>query len=328
MSRSNFLPPNFAKISNSGTGFVDRNIGRYWDNTTRRFILTGNVKAYYKGSPIKNIGDGFESPSHPADTNNVYCLYYNGTEFLWATNTQPSFRDNLIVGFVYNRLSNPFGVGYTQGFMYHTDRLISRANVGTYRETSIPDLSEFNPGSTNPLDRRPIIPTLNIFDEDVPTLISGSNTDYAHKWLTGIQTIESSVLNAEIIKLSGGGVPQYNAFDGTNYSIADLPDNAVCKHRLALLPTTSDAISQRYRAVWVLPQTYTQAANGSAGAILAARNIESNSLVTDLFVGATGQISSSYVFVYSFNVIRTGGSWYLHDYRKIGGNKFTQTKVA
>ncbi len=59
------------------------NVTINYDGTNRQVTLTGSFIAYWNGTPIASLTNGWVSDAHP-DTPGSWFLYYNGASFIWS----------------------------------------------------------------------------------------------------------------------------------------------------------------------------------------------------------------------------------------------------
>lgn len=318
---------NILDVQKEPTGFISPELVIInYNSATQRVTITGTPTARYRGVLVSALISGFISDPHPNVTGHVYYLYYNGSAFVWSDNLFPGF-DQLLICFVFYRASNPFATRECHGLQTWQCHQTDHYNIGTYR-TSGGDISAVVPASTTAADRRPDISACTIYDEDLQTINPALTSKlYSQRFMTLTNTINYTLGASDIVPLSGAN-PYYNAWNGSAFIQTLLPANGVMTVWLYEVPVTSDAQSQAIRHIFVQGQSFTQAANSSAGAITTARNTEKAKTSVELNLGDPNVVSAEYVVISKFIIVYTGGNWYISDVITITGNKANQTGTS
>ena len=305
------------------TGFESpENVIITYDSVNRTITLTGTINAYYQGEKVDILTSGWVSDPHPNVTEHTYFLNYNGSGFVWTEDIFPGFY-NLLIAQVYFRATNPFAVRECHGFQQWESHQNDHYNIGTYR-TSGGDISNLVLSSITPDNRRPIISACTVYDEDLKTINPELTTKkYSQRYLSGTSTINYNLQSNDIVPLLVNN-PYYNNFNGTIYEQVLMPANSIMTVWLYEVPVTSDSTSQEIRHVFVQGQSFTQAANSSAGALLTARNAERAKTTLELNLGVPQSVSQEYVAIQKFLVQYTAGDWSIVESIKITGSKASQ----
>jgi hypothetical protein len=302
------------------TGFVEpENVVVNYDSTARTITLSGTVTAYWRGSLISALVDGWVSDPHD-DTAGVWFLSYDGSSFSWA-NTVWTF-DKVQIAFVYYSASHKFGIAETHGLMQWQGHKELHENIGTYKSSG-GTITGITLSNTTPANRRPIISQTVIGDEDLDTTNALHNSAlYTKFFLSSTGTANFTVETAEIIPLLVNN-PYYNQFQTPNWIQTLFPSNSCGTVWLIGVPVTKDTDSQKYRYLFVQPQWITQAASGAAGALLTARNTENARTANELNLSALNL--TEFVVFARFCVQYTSSNWTIENVTYLTGNKYNQT---
>lgn len=313
----------FNNITLEPTGFKDgADVVVSYDSTTRKVTLTGTVEAYFKGNLVSALTSGWVSDAHDTTLNKVYHLYYDGSQFVWS-DTYPGF-SVLHIAVVHYRTNDKFGQRESHGFLSHEAHGILHNTIGTVRESG-GDISSYVLSSTTAGDRRPSISACNIADEDLRTVLPALTNDlYACRYLSGTNTINYAIDNADIVRLSGNN-PYYNQWNGSAFVDTLMPANSAATVWLYAVPVSADATSQKYRFSMVQPQWITQAAGPSAAQITAAVTSEATRSTSELNLGDSTLITNEYVAIGKFIIVYTGGNWTLRQVSSINGSRIAQS---
>ena len=250
-------------INKNPTGFsVPKDVIVTYDSGTTKITLTGTVLAYWRGEVVALLISGWESPAltatYGAPNAGNYYLYYNGTSFVWST-TEWAF-DNLLIALVYYKADGTFIFAQreTHGVMPWQSHSVFHDSIGT-QKMSGGSLSNYTLDSTTSADRRPDISEALIKDEDLETEILAllSSAKFTQVYLSGTEAspvVNFDIDNDDIVPLNGAK-PQYNAVDGGNWSLLDVPDKKFMAVFLILFPASADAASQKKRFLWIPSQT-------------------------------------------------------------------------
>lgn len=297
-------------ITREPTGFAVPPVLNY-NSTTRTITLSGTVQAYYQGQRLTQLVSGWVSPAHPA-TDGLWFLYYDGTNFIWSTT--PWELSTLQVAAVRWSTTGKFALTEAHGFMPWPVHQELHRTIGTYL-VSGGDTGGFVLGSTTVANRRPTISSTEIADEDNPsTLATLNNGLYTQRYLAGSgASITYNVDATDIIPLSGS-TPFYNQFTGGAWQQTLFPTNAYGAVFIMAVPVTADAGSQKFRYMFIQPQTVSTTLSDIQNLTPASLNM-----------GESAGVVSEYVFIGKIIVRFTAGNWVLTSVEKLTGNRFIQT---
>lgn len=281
-----------------------------YNSTNRTITLTGNTTAFWKGDTIRTLVSGWTSTAHTA-TAGVWYLYYNGSSFVWSQT--PWTFDMVQIAFV-NYPS--FAIRETHGLMPYQTHKTLHETVGTYL-TGGGDLSGYTLNTTTASERRPLISTTTLRDEDNTSaeaaLLSESYTRFN---LSGTNTANFTASSADIVALSGNQ-PYWNEWNGSAWVQTLMSNNSYSAVWLVALPVTADVGSQAYRYLWVQPQ-----ANSST--LSTIQGLSSSSVSLGTLQTATPEL----VFIGKIIIRYTGGNWQLVSVEKLLGNKVNQQAIV
>jgi len=317
------IPKTQNALTKDPTGFNDPSaVVINYDATTQKVTLTGTWVAYYQGEVVTALTSGWVSPAHTNTTGHTYFLYYDGSNFAWATDTFPWF-DKLFIAIVYYRASNSFANRECHGLQQWQSHQNDHYNIGTYR-TAGGDISGLTLASTTAANRRPDISACTIWDEDLPTINAALTSKlYSQRYISNATDINYNLDAADIVPLSTAN-PYYNQWNGSAFVQTLMPANSVMTVWLYEIPVTADATSQKIRHVMIQGQSITQATNSSAGALVTARNTEKLKTTLELTLGVPSVVSSEYVCINKFIIQYTSSNWTVTDSIAITGSKTTQ----
>lgn len=315
-------------ITKDPTGFTDpANVVINYDPTTQKITLTGTVVAYYQGTDISianpTFTSGWVSSAHTNTTGNTYFLYYDGTNFLWATNSFPGF-DKVLIAVVNYGATDKYAIRECHGFMPWSTHQNEHFTVGTWKSAggTIPSAS-YTLNSTTATNRRPGIDSTTLNDEDLPTVNAALTSKlYTKYYLTSTGTGTYTVETAEIIPLLVNN-PYYNLFSTPNWTQVLMPSNSVATVWVVAIPVTSSVESQKYRYIFVQPQWVTLAVGPSAGQIATAVAAEKLRLPSELNLG-TLTIESPEILFIGRIIIDYTTNWRLQDVSLLTGSRYSQ----
>ncbi len=73
-----------------------------YDETTQKLTLTGTPwAAYYQGTLVSALTNGYVSTAHTNTTGHTYFYYYDGSGFAWSTDAFPGYDKLLIAKVIY-----------------------------------------------------------------------------------------------------------------------------------------------------------------------------------------------------------------------------------
>ena len=289
-----------------------------YEATTRTVILTGDVSAYWQGNPMTSIDptfvSGWESAPHDVPVGiQTFFLYFNGTDFVWS-NTPWTF-DLLQIALIFRDGVN-FGIRECHGLLDQYTHDIIHKVIGT-RMTSGGDLTGFTLNSTTAANRRPLIASALVEDEDLPTVLDALATP-SYSWfsLSSADTIAITQAQTEIISITGNQ-PNYNQFTGGNWVQTPFPVNAYAKIFVFAIPVSDSVGCQPNRFIFVQPQTVNT-------------SLETIQNLTTGSVNLAGLAPAINEFVYFAEVIIrfTSGNWQLISVAKITGSQIGQAVLS
>lgn len=315
-------------ITQEPTGF-DRSdlVEISYDSTTRKITLSGaGWKAYYKGTEIPILTNGYVSAAHDDIIDNTFFLYHNGTSIQWMQNGFPGF-NNILIAVVKYRTDAKFGMRECHGLQQWQSHQTDHLNIGTYRESG-GDVTGITLLSNTALERRPDISACTIWDEDCPTINSSLISKlYTQRFISSANTINYLFAQGDIVSLSGNN-PYYNQNSNGTYVQTLMPANSMMTIWVYELPVTKDSDSQRVRRSFIQGQSITQATNPSAGALTTAYNLEAAKTTLELNIGDPDVISAEYVCIHKFILQYTGGNWSIRGSIKVTGSRANQVGTA
>lgn len=310
---------NVFQITKEPTGFINNSIITVTYSSASKTITltsTSSMTAYWRGAPITAMVSGWVSPAITGATTQPWYLLYDGSNFVWQTNIW-SF-DQLHIAYVYYTSGGVYGFTQreTHGFMDHSCHAELHYVLGTFLESG-GDLTAWTAGSTTAANRRPDISVTNISDEDLRTTLT-SKTDklYTLLVLSGTGTVNFREEQSDFIIVSGAQ-SYYNLFTSGVWTLASMSNNNyACVWGIAI-PTSSDTQSQKYRYVWIQPQSQT-------ATLATAQGLTTNSLN----LSTLASISSEFVFFAKIIIRYAAGNWVITQVDKITGNKVTQVNTS
>jgi hypothetical protein len=202
------------EVTQEPTGFrYPKEIQVTYEWANQRVILTANagftLECWYKGQEIEDFKNltAWTSPTH-ADASGSYFLHYCDGVFKFTTT--PWFFDCVQIAFCQYKINNNghyIGVRETHGLTmdYATHKHLHE-NIGTYLISGA-DLSDFTLNSSVATNRRPLISTTVVNDEDLESTINPlSVKTYTRRYITnsGVSTFRAfDVDQPEIVKVAG-----------------------------------------------------------------------------------------------------------------------------
>ena len=315
-------------ITKEPTGFTaPESVVVTYDVTTQKVTLTGTVVAYYQGVDISvanpTFTTGWVSTEHANTTGHTYFLYFNGTNFVWATDSFPGFNMVLIAVVNYGS-TNKYCIRECHGLMPWQDHREFHETIGTYKTSggTFPS-AQYVLSSTTAGDRRPNIDETTITDEDLPTVLPAlTSKAYTIYNLTGASVGAYTLSSGDIIPLLVNN-PYYNTFLTPNWGQTLMPSNSVATVWVYAVPVSASAGSQAYRYLFVQPQWVTQATSSSAGALNTAIATENLRLPSELNLGSLTLETPELVCIGKI-IIDFTTNWRLRAVTLLTGNKFSQ----
>jgi len=311
---SGLIPKTQNTFMEDPTGFVrPENITATYNSTTRKITLTGTVVAYWNGEQVTALTTGWESAAHD-ETDGSWFLSYDGNAFSWSQ-TAWTF-DKLQIAYVYYSTAHKFSIRETHGLMPWTVHKELHQTIGTYLGSG-GDMSGYTLNSTTAAERRPLVSSTTVFDEDLPSTIAELATEtYTQAYLTASGTPTFVTGANDIVPLTGAQ-PNYNLNTAGTWSQEPLPNNSYMAVWLVAVPTSNDAGSQAYRYLWA------QGQNVSAN-LADVQTLTPN----DLSFGAFSNISTEFVFVGKVIIRYQSANWFIVQVDKLTGNKISNTASA
>jgi len=309
---------NVIKYTKEATGFTNPELVTITDNGNRTVTLSGTVIAMWRGNIISAITNGYISPAHPNTTTSRYFLAYNGTTLDWVDMTvTPLDFSWILVCFAFYSGAEWVYLKETHGLMQWQNHKEFHETVGTYLSSG-GDLGALVVNSTTVANRRPTLNQTTIFDEDNPSTLPLLNTNsYTWFYLAGAgATVTFSTANADIINLSTNQ-PFYNQNNAGTWQQTLFHTNAYGKIFVMALPVTAGTNPQKYRYIFVQPQT--------VGTTLSTiRALTPSSLNLSTF----STTSPEFVFIGEIIVRFTANNWVVTSFAKLQGSKQAQVTVS
>ena len=298
------------------TGFVDPdNIGVSYDSTARTITLThaGGMDYYWRGVK-KNLASPWVSTAHATGNDEYYLYSTDGTNFTWST-VMWTF-DTVMVAFVNYGATNKYGRRETHGLMQWQPHEELHETIGTYLDSG-GDLSGYTLSSTTAANRRPIVSSTVVKDEDLhSTLATLTSSLYTKHYVATASATSTYVVDtADIVPLSGAN-PYWNQYTGGAWQQTLMANNSYMAVWLIALPSTTDAGSQSYRYIWVQGQT-----NGTLAQIQSLTP-------TSLNVGQMTAENPEFVFIGKIIIRYTAGDWTIEQVDKLTGSRFSQVSLT
>ena len=302
---------NLRTIAKDPTGFdFPENVIVTYDSTTRTITLTGTFQGYWRGAPVPGLTTGWVSPAHSAGATTPLFLYYNGASFVWST-TVWAF-DQLQIALVnYDAGGFRFALRETHGLMPWNVHQELHETTGTYSAGG-GDISGFTLNSTTAANRRPVVSSTTIRDEDLTTIVSSkADSLFTRLSLSGAAATPSYAVDGTDIVALSGTQPYYNQFTGGAWTQTLLPNNSYMSIWLLAVPAAADTASQKFRYMWIQGQTAN--ANLANEQALSPTSVYLSTLNTPEFI-IVGRIIIRYA----------GGNWTLIQVDKITGTRSSQ----
>jgi len=192
--------------------------------------------------------------------------------------------------------------------------------IGTYPSSGF-DMSGVTLNSTTAANRRPLISSGVINDEDIPTAIAAITTnDYTRLQLSGSTQPADVVQNqTEIISVTGN-VPNWNSLSGNTWGQTAFTNNQYGKIFVMAIPVVDDATAQKNRLLFIQPQQVST----TLGTIQALTSASLN-------LGQLAGTVPEFCFVGEIIVRYRAGAtnnWDIISYNKILGTKSSQALAA
>jgi hypothetical protein len=296
------------------TGFQDpENTIINYNSTNRTITLTGTIEAYYRGERIDVLTSGWVSDPHPTTLDKSYFLVYNGTTFQWLDLSSESIDFSyVLLAFVQYGTIDKYAIRETHGLMQWQSHRADHFTIGTYRRSG-GDISGYTLSSTTASERRPLVSSCLVYDEDLPTTVNALTSEiYTQMYLTGSGTSTFAVDQTDIVPLSGNR-PYYNQFTGGVWQQTLMSTNSYQSIWLVAVPTTEDSTSQKYRFLWVQGQSEGNLANEQA------------KQPQDLNLGQLTNLATEFVFIQKFIIRFVGGNWQIIQTDRLSGTRVLTT---
>ena len=295
-------------VEKDPTGFdVPEDVVVTYDSGTRKITLTGTFVAYWKGKVISILTTGWESIAH-TDATDIYYLYYDGTNFVWATSLWTF--DMLQIAFVIYG-TDSFGMRETHGTMAWSTHKSLHYDIGTALRSG-GDISDYTLDSEVVAERRPDIATTNITDEDLQsTLTALSSKQYTTGYLTGSAVKAFTTAYTEVIPVTGA-VPYYNLDTAGTWTQEPFTNKDYGAIFVLAIPSSADVGSLPYRYIFMQPQEV-------------GKEKEIEALIpADVNLGDFSDLIPEFVFIAKLVVEYKDGDWNISSVTKLTGNKFSQ----
>lgn len=286
-----------------------------YDSTARTVTITPNgAKFYWRGIEVA-LGTTHTSVAHDVAVGTYY-YYYNGSVFVWSTT--PWTYDLAQLAVIQYQSAYKIGIRECHGLMNWLTHDEFHSTIGTYLTAGADATAgTYVLNSSTATNKRPTFTQATIKDEDLPhTIPSVASGAYCHRYLTG-SAVKAYTTDQTDFIIQNGTIPQYNQLTGGTWGVADFANNNYGAVFVMAIPVTSDAGSQKYRYLFVQPQTV----NNNLATIQA---LTPNNLVH----GESTSLLSEFVFVGKIIVRRVSGSWQIISVEKLLGNKISQTTVS
>lgn len=297
-------------ITKDPTGFTGDAIITY-NSTTRKITITGTFVAYWRGHIVSALVSGWESAAH-ADVADNYFLRYDGTNFVFD-NSATDFFNQLQISIVQYQSAYKIALRECHQLMDWRSHYNAHINIGTAK-LSGGDFSSYTLNSTTVAQRRPDIAETTLLDEDLQTINPALTSKlYTQRYLSSTNTKNYTLDASEILSVTGA-VPNYNQWDGSAWIQTAFPTNAYGAVFVASVPVTSDSNSQKYRYIFVQPQTISTT-------LATIRALTPSNLTH----GDSNLLLAEYNFIGKIIVRYVSNNWTLISVESITGTKFSQT---
>jgi len=309
---------NTTKYTKEATGFTNPELVTITDNGDRTITLTGTVIAMWRGNILPSITNNWVSPVHPNTTTSRYFLTYNGSVLEWVDMTILSVDFSwLLICYAFYSGTEWVYLKESHGLQQWQNHKEFHETIGTY-STSGGDISNIVPNSTTVANRRPYLNQTVVFDEDCPTTLPLLNTNsYTWFYLNGVgANVTFTTTNADIINLSTNQ-PYYNQNNAGTWKQTLFPVNAYGKIFVMAIPVANGTASQKYRYVYIQPQTVSTT-------LSTLQAVTSNSLNLSTF----STMAPEFIFIGEIIIRFTAGNWTITSFSKLTGAKQAQVSVS
>lgn len=302
-------------ITKDVSGFYDpSSVNVSYDTALDKITITGDTTVYWRGKPIVTLPSGWTSPSHPAGSG-TWFLYYDGATGTTTWSIQPWTFDKVQIALAFDQSYGHFGLREPHGTMPQLVHQELHSTIGTYLSSG-GDLSDYTTASLTDTARRPNISAATINDEDIPTVNAALTSKlYTRFALTGTASTASLTTDhTEIVNVNGKR-PYYNQFTGGSWTQTPMTNNAYQAIFVMALPVTSDAVSQKYRYIFVQGQT-------ESTTLATIQALSSSSVNLNGFIGSAPE----FAFIAKIIIQYVGSP--SNDWRLTSVEKLTGTKIA
>jgi len=303
------------QLTKEPTGFyTPENVIVTYSQTNRTITLSGQVSAYWRGVQVPFLSVGWVSSPHPTSVSASQYLYYDGTSVIWASTPWTFDKLHIAVVNIDQNGVVRFAIREPHGLMLWESHKECHNNIGTYINANDGgDLSNYTLDSTT--NRRPLISSLLVNDEDLPTLLPALSTN-AYTLVNNVGTLTNYIeSNSDIILLSTNR-PYFNQTTGGVWSNVLFANNSYGAIFVMAVPATSDAFSQSKRYLFIQPQV-----NGDLATIQA---LTPSSLdVTNLT-----NMTPEFVFFSKIIIKYSGIDWSITSVEKLVGNRNKQSSSS
>lgn len=260
---------NMGAITTEWTGFFDNsNIDVSGDSSTRVVTLTrtGGIGYYHSGKRFSQTSP-YALPAHGNVTSNIYYCSFDSTgTFSWSTSpfnfaTQGQVvvarYDSVLGTWVYTRETH----GLVMDWSTHEDL---HNTVGTWHKSGgalTAGTYTTQPVSPADADNTPGVDSAIIVDEDLSTTVNAwtQGTYTTLRFVSSVATFDTGAtlpfrVTGTYPNINTGGASEAETVTGRFFNVYAV-----------LTPSASDVQSQKYRVLWVQPQTaYTTSAAAQA----------------------------------------------------------------
>lgn len=305
---------NYSVLQKDPTGFTNcENIIVTYDSTARTITLTGDFEAYYQGVKVPELTNGWVSMPHPTTLDKTYFLSHNGTAFVFDDISWTY--DNIQIAVVQYGTNNKIAIRECHGFMPWMTHLEFHQTIGAYKSSggTLTPLS-YVTGSNVNADRRPLVDTTIVYDEDLKHSINALTTEtYTQRYLVGNGAVRTFVTGSSEIIPVVGTRPRYNQNIGGTWSQTEIGNNNYAAIWLVAVPVTNDINSQLYRYLWIQPQTI-----GNLSTIRSLSPI-------DVYLGDSADLLKEFIYIVKIIIHVTVSNWVIEEIQNLTGNRFVQT---
>jgi len=316
-------------ITKEPSGFVDatddmnKNIGVAYSHANKTITLTGNFKAYWRGTELTTLTNGWVSDPHDDGVVSSIFLIYDGVSIQWIPVASFKMYYLLIAVVVADSTGVRFAHRETHGLLQWQDHFLDHFYTGTLKSSGGTTTSgSYVSASTTATNRRPLFDETVLQDEDlqttIPALLSAS---YTCLYMSGASTYNIVTGQTEIIRSTGGtganGRLNYNQFVTGAWQQTQCASNEyMCLWKLEI-PVTSDTTSQLYRRILIQGQQ-------TSSNIDTIRGLSPNSLT----LGGFSALLAECYFTEQIILRSTSNNWTVIETRLLTGSRNQQISTT